>query len=83
MKHICDGHEYSTRFISAAGSPVYIEVIDNYGAHVATVSQSYPDKEYWIFETTCGEHTDSYHENSLGDQYTIEQQAVRWFAGIQ
>ena len=75
MKHICDGHEYA-----ATQDGDFLRLTNNYGTRVAQATVS-PCGEYWHFETADHAIGDSYHENAL-EGFTIEQQLVRWYAGL-
>jgi hypothetical protein len=93
VKHICDGHEYTT-----TASRGHMDCKNNYGSLVATGTLS-PCSEYWHFETLtgvdCGS-SDSYHVNEIDSDYSVktdclgkechgftaEEQLVRWFAGV-
>ena len=79
MKHICDGHEYTT-----TESRGHMDLFNNYGTMVA-VGEMSPCSEYWQFSTTEGidqGSSDSYHVGNMSPDFTPEQQLVRWYTAV-
>ena len=77
MKHICDGHEYTT-----IPERDFIAVINNYGRKVGEAYKS-ECGEYWVFDDYDAEESDLFHENhfpSVPSGYCVEQQLVRYIA---
>ena len=74
---ICDGHQYRVR-----DERVRYVARNNYGTDVAVAFQD-ATGEYWYFETIPEGKGDQYHENALGDTYTIQEQLVRWYAAVE
>jgi len=74
MKHICDGHEYTTQ---QDGGTIHAR--NNYGTPVA-ISELSPCMEYVIFTSFETGHSDAYHVNAIGDRYSVAQQLVRWYS---
>ena len=75
MKHICDGHEYTTHQDDG-----FICALNNYGRKVGEAYKS-ECGEYWHFQDMEMEFSDRIHGNSLASSgYTVEQQLVRYIA---
>ena len=77
MKHICDGHEYTTHQDDG-----FICALNNYGRKVGEAYKS-ECGEYWHFHDIESGNDISIHENhfpSTPSAYTVEQQLVRYIA---